>query len=135
MATTDHARHALIAVVDDDQGMLGSLALLLGAAGYEVRLFSSGAALLESGELRLIDCLISDLGMPDMDGFELGREAQATRPDLPVVFVTGRPELLARSAVDGFGPHRSFTKPFNSGELLAAIAELLRGPHEHAPRG
>lgn len=135
MATIDHARHALIAVVDDDQGMLASLALLLGSAGYEVRLFSSAAALLESGELRLIDCLISDLGMPEMNGFELGREARAARPDLPIVFVTGRPELLSSSAVDGIGPHRSFTKPFSSGEFLAAIAELLRGPNQRAPRG
>jgi FixJ family two-component response regulator len=135
MATTDHARRAVVAVVDDDQGMLASLALLLGSADYEVRLFSSAAALLESGELRLIDGLISDLGMPDMDGFELGRVVQAARPGLPIVFVTGRPELLASPAIGGFGPHRSFTKPFNGQELLAAVAELLRGPHQRAPRG
>lgn len=134
MATTDHAQRAVIAVVDDDLGVLASLALLLESADYEVRLFPSAAALLESGELRLIDCLISDLGMPDMDGFGLGRVAQAARPDLPIVFVTGRPELLASSAVVGLGPHRWFTKPFNSQQLLAAVAELLRGPHRRAPR-
>ena len=135
MATPDHSRRAVIAVVEDDQGMLASLALLLGSADYEVRPFSSAAALLESGELRLIDCLISDLGMPHIDGFELGRVAQAERPDLPIVFVTGRPELLASSTVNGFRPHLSFTKPFNSRDLLAAVAELLRGPQPRTPRG
>lgn len=129
---TDHAHRPVIAVVDDDPGVLASLALLLGSADYDVCLFTSATALLESDELRLIDCLISDLGMPDMDGFQLARAAQAARPGLPIVFVTGRPELLASSAVTAFGSHRSFTKPFNSGELLAAVAALLQGPHQGA---
>lgn len=135
MAMTDHAHRAVIAVVDDDPGVLASLVLLLASADYEVRQFTSAAALLESGELRVIDCLISDIGMPDIDGFALGRVAQAARPGLPIVYVTGRPELLSSSTVEGIGPHRSFTKPLNSREFLAAVAELLRGPHYRAPRG
>ena len=94
---TDHPRRSVIAVVDDDQGMLESIESLLNSADYEVRLFSTATALLESGGLPEIDCLISDVAMPLMDGFELGRAVQAARPALPVIFVTGRPDLLRRS--------------------------------------
>ena len=72
MAMTDHPRRFVIAVVDDDRRILESLEMLLASADYDVRLFSSATALLESGGLREIDCLISDVGMPVMDGFELG---------------------------------------------------------------
>jgi FixJ family two-component response regulator len=128
MATTDHPRRPVIAAVDDDHRILTSLALLLESADYHVRVFSSATALLESSGLREIDCLISDIGMPVMDGFELVREIQAARPGLPVILVTGRPDLLIRAPL-GWPPHyRLFKKPFNGQELLAAVGDALRSP-------
>jgi len=133
MATTDHRRRTVIAVVDDDQGILESLESLLNSADYDVRLFSTATALLESGGLPNIDCLISDVAMPLMDGFELARAVQAARPGLPVILVTGRPDLLNRSPLDWPGPYRVFKKPFNGQELLAAVAEALLSP-DRRPR-
>jgi FixJ family two-component response regulator len=128
MAMTDHRRRSVIALVDDDQRILESLAILLESADYDVRLFSSATALLESGGLSEIDCLISDVAMPVMDGFELARAVQAARPELPVILVTGRPDLLHRSPLDWPGHYRAFKKPFNGQELLTAVAETLRIP-------
>lgn len=128
MAMTDHRRRSVIAVVDDDQGILESLDILLDSADYDVRLFSSATALLESGVLPEIDCLISDVAMPVMDGFELARAVQAARPELPVILVTGRPDLLHRPPPDWPGHYRVFKKPFNGQELLTAVAETLRIP-------
>jgi FixJ family two-component response regulator len=133
MATTDHRRRSVIAVVDDDQGILESLESLLNSADYEVRLFSTGTALLESGGLPEIDCLISDVAMPLMDGFELARAVQASRPGLPVILVTGRPDLLNHLPLDWPGTYRVFKKPFNGQELLTAVAETLRSP-DQGPR-
>ena len=90
---TDHPRRSVIAVVDDDPGMLQSIKSLLNSADYEVRLFSTATGFLESGGLPEIDCLISDVAMPFMDGLELTRAVQAARPTLPVILVTGRPDL------------------------------------------
>ena len=98
MTTSDDPRRSIIAVVDDDQRILESLEILLESADYDVRPFPSATALLESGGLREIDCLISDVGMPVMDGFELARAIQAARPGLPVILITGRPDLLHRLA-------------------------------------
>jgi len=123
---TDHQRRSVIAVVDDDPGMLQSIESLLNSADYEVRLFSTATAFLESGGLPEIDGLISDVAMPFMDGLELMRAVQAARPALPVILVTGRPELLHRSRVDPSGPYRVFKKPFDGQELLTAVALMLR---------
>ena len=129
----DHPRPSVIAVVDDDPGILESIEGLLNSADYEVRLFSTGTALLESGGLPDIDCLISDVAMPLMDGFELARAVQAARPALPVILVTGRPELLRRSPL-GLGQYRVFKKPFDGQELLTAVALMVKSPRPRAPR-
>ena len=122
---TDHPRRSVVAVVDDDPGMLQSIESLLNSADYEVRLFSTATAFLESGGLPDIDCLISDVAMPLMDGFELARVVQAARPGLPVIFVTARPDLLRRSPLNGPGQYRGFKKPFDGQELLTAIGHML----------
>jgi len=130
MAMPDHARRPIVAAVDDDQRILESVELLLESADYDVRLFSSAAALLESGGLREIDCLISDVGMPIMDGFELARAVQAARPGLPVMLITGRPDLMNQAPRDS-PRRRLFKKPFNAQELLTAVDEALRSPQRH----
>src|SRR5829696_4496962 len=132
MATTDHPRRPVIAAVDDDQRILKSLELLLESADYHVRVFSSATALLESGGLREIDCLISDIGMPVMDGFELVHEIQAARPGLPIILVTGRPDLLNRAPLDCPHRYRLFKKPFDGQELLTAVCDALRSPRRGA---
>ena len=132
MAVTDHPRRRVIAVVDDDPGILASIESLLNAADYEVRLFSTATALLGSGGLPEIDCLISDVAMPLMDGFELARAVRATRPALPVILVTGRPDLLRRSPLDAPGHYRVFKKPFDGQELLTAVALMLQTPRPRA---
>jgi len=116
----------VVAVVDDDQGILQSLEYLLESADYAVRLFASGAALLASGCLPEIDCLISDVDMPGMDGFELVREVHSARPQLPIILITGYPDRLTRlPALAGSTP-RLFTKPFQGHELLEAVSDALR---------
>ena len=82
---TEHPPHFVVAVVDDDQGILRSLEYLLESADYGARLIASAAALLDSGCLPEIDCLISDIDMPGMDGFELLRQVHAARPGLPII--------------------------------------------------
>src|SRR5690348_18464685 len=63
----------MIAVVDDDLDLLDSLENLLESTGYSVRTFSSARALIDAG-LTGIDCLITDIGMPEMDGFDRSEE-------------------------------------------------------------
>ena len=120
----------IVAVVDDDEGILRSLEYLLESADYAVRLFHSGTELLDGGCLKEIDCLISDIDMPGMDGFELLRLVHAARPRLPIILITGYPDTLKRLPPLGGSNPRFFTKPFNGPELLAAVSDALRDSRE-----
>ena len=123
---TDHSPGFIVAVVDDDRRILESLKNLLESADHVVRLFASATALLESGCLAEFDCLISDIDMPVMDGFELLRVVHAARPELPIILITGHPDMLNRLPAIGPGQYRLFKKPFDGQELLAAISDALR---------
>ncbi len=119
-------RERVLAVVDDDSRVLESLEDLLESAGHTVHLFRSAQALLEDEAFAKIDCLISDIGMPTIDGFDLERLARAARPELPVILITGRLELIRGRQTTAQGEHRTFLlKPFSERELLGAINKAL----------
>jgi len=123
---TDQRSRFVIAVVDDDRGVLRSLDYLLESKDYGVRLFTSARALLDSGCLAQVDCLISDIDMPGMDGFELLRLIHAARPGLPAILITGYPDRLNHVPPrPGTSKPRVFIKPFQGRELLAAVREAL----------
>ena len=114
----------VVAVVDDDPRVLESLEDLFESAGYVVRAFSSGKALL-TADLSSMDCLITDIGMPGMNGFELLHIVKRALPKLPVFLLTGRHDINRHRAmsedISGF-----FRKPFSGPDLLAAIDHALR---------
>ena len=114
-----------VAVIDDDERVLESLENLLESAGHAVCLFTSAQAFLKDEAFAKVDCVISDIGMRTIDGFELERLARAARPELPVILITGRQEFIK-------GPqaaHRVGTeillKPVGEQELLRAISKAL----------
>jgi FixJ family two-component response regulator len=118
-------RRSVIAVVDDDQRILESLKNLLESAGFSVRLYISAQLFLNDSTLAEIDCLITDVGMPDIDGFELQRRAEEARPDLPVILVTGSHAVAAQQRAIGHGKVNFFRKPFCGQELLSAVRQGL----------
>ena len=127
---TDKRSGFIVAIVDDDEGILRSLEYLLESADYAVRLFRSGAELLDGRNLEEIDCLISDIDMPGMDGFELLRLVHAAHPELPTILITGYPDTLKRLPPLGGSNPRVFTKPFSGPELLTAVSDSLGDPPE-----
>ncbi|KQV78134.1 response regulator [Rhizobium sp. Root1220] len=119
------SRKSVVAIVDDDARLLVSLGDFLESAGYGVRAFTSGRAFLDGGSLPAIDCLVTDITMPEFDGFELQDEVNALRPDLPVILMTGTHEIATQSRVAELPVGRFFRKPFDSQELVAAIAVAI----------
>jgi FixJ family two-component response regulator len=118
-------RKEKIAVVDDDPRLLESMKDMFESAGYAVHTFSSPKALIEAG-LSDIDCLITDIGMPVMDGFELHDLVKKARPDLPVFLITGHHDVGDQERADAKGARGFFRKPFDGPALLMAVGDALR---------
>ena len=114
-----------VAVIDDDGRVLESLENLLESAGHAVRLFTSAQAFLKDEAFAKVDCVISDIGMPAIDGFELERLARAARPELPVILITGRRELIKGPQATHRIGTRILLKPVSGQELLRAISKAL----------
>jgi FixJ family two-component response regulator len=112
----------VVAIVDDDPRLLESVGDLLESAGYVARSFSSAGSLLVNG-LSDLDVLITDIGMPGMDGFELRDVVKKSRPELPVFLITGRHEIADQGRAQGICGF--FRKPFDAQVLLTAIANAL----------
>jgi FixJ family two-component response regulator len=113
-----------IAVVDDDPRVLESLENLFESAGYGVRKFSSAKSLIDAG-LSDVGCLISDIGMPSVDGFELHDLVKKVRPDLPVFLITGRDVAGDQRRALVNGASGFFRKPFDGPALLSAVGNAL----------
>ena len=114
---------SVVAIVDDDPRLLESLEELLESAGYVARSFRSAGSLLING-LSGLDVLITDIGMPGMDGFELRDLVKKVRPELPVFLITGRHEIADQVRAQGISGF--FRKPFDAKVLLAAVGDALR---------
>ena len=123
-STQERKRRAL--VVDDVEDVTQMLAVLLTHAGYEVITASSAAEAIASAKQDKFDVIISDIGMPQMNGYELARELRGM-PDydtVPMVALTGYSKFddRQRSLDAGFNAH--LTKPIEPRELLDLIEQL-----------
>jgi FixJ family two-component response regulator len=117
-----HRRRPAIAVVDDDPRVTESLEELLESAGYAVCCFSSAEAFLAC-DLSDVDVVITDIGLPNVDGLELRNIVMRRRPSLSVFLITGRHEIADQTRAKGITGF--FRKPFDGTALLSAISEAI----------
>lgn len=114
----------LIAVVDDDGMVRTSLTRLLRSMGFQVQAFESGEAFLTASNPD-VDCVISDMQMPGMNGLALQHRIVAERPDLPVIFMTAFPDELTRSRAMAAGAGCYLEKPCSADALSRCIDRAL----------
>jgi two-component system response regulator FixJ len=112
----------LIAVVDDEEPVRTALMRLMRSAGLSVETFGSGAEFLESLETRLPDCVVLDLYMPHMDGFNVQTHLARKCAALPVIVVTGHDFPTARERAMAGGASAFLRKPVHDRTLLDAIS-------------
>jgi CheY-like chemotaxis protein len=119
-----------IVVIEDHPEFRDYIATLLRRAGYAVIGFATAVAALRhiaSVPARLI---ITDVFMPDMDGFEVLTELKRLHLDIPVIALTGADPRHAMflDAIKQMGARAGFTKPIDATALLAAVAHLGGDP-------
>ena len=115
----------LVHVVDDDVGVRKSLAFLLGSAGFSVRVYESAVALLAADPASMRGVIVSDVGMPEIDGMELQRRLKALNVTLPLIMITGNADI--RTAVEALkaGAADFIEKPFDDEHLLSQVRAAL----------
>jgi FixJ family two-component response regulator len=128
----NRAAKAVVAVIDDDLHVLESLQSLLESARYSVRPYSSAERFLNDNADAEVHCVISDVGMPALDGIELQRRLLARHPALPVILITGRYDFDA-PGVAGPNNRGFFRKPVDAYELLQAVATVITVTNGFSP--
>ena len=112
-----------IAVVEDDPSFLRALGRLLGAAGFGVAPFASAEEFLASDSVGAISCLVLDIHLGGMTGFDLQQRLAAAGSPIPTIFITAHDDAITRErARSGVAYLR---KPFREDALLGAIREAL----------
>jgi FixJ family two-component response regulator len=124
-----------VIVVDDDPRVRQSLEGLLSSAGFRIQLFGSAAEVLASGVLEYASCLITDIRMPGIDGWELQRRSAALYPRLPLIFVTAHHDEAAPQQALGSGAFAFFYKPFDGEELLRTVEAAFEVSHDPSAAG
>ncbi len=113
-----------IHVVDDDPAMRDSLEMLLSASGFTVRSHASAQAFLSEG-LAGVDCVLTDVRMPEIDGLELLRRLRARDLRLPVIVMTGQGDIAIAVRAMKAGAVDFLEKPFSDDALFEAIERAV----------
>ena len=114
-----------VIVVDDDADVRDSLEALLKSAGFEARLFESGAALLASFRPEEAGCIVADIRMPDMDGLTLQAKLTERKNTLPVIIITGHGDVPLAVRAMKAGALDFIEKPFDDDRLLDSVRRAL----------
>jgi FixJ family two-component response regulator len=121
----DVAESVRVAVVDDDAAVREGLRALLRSAGFAVEAFASAEDFLRSGRSSAFACLVLDIRLSGMTGFELHEQLLAAGEHLPVVLMTAQADPGVRARAQANGAVTVLQKPFSDDALLDAI-ELSR---------
>lgn len=119
------AEAPLVHVVDDDEAVRDSLALLLETAGFSVRTYASAPALLKALANQATGCVLTDVRMPELDGLALQRRLTELGIRLPVIVMTGHGDVPIAVEALKAGATDFLEKPFDDAQLLAAVSGAL----------
>ncbi|MDQ0140445.1 FixJ family two-component response regulator [Cupriavidus necator] len=122
--------HAMpvIAIVDNDAAVRHAMGRLLRAFDLAVELYAGGAALLASPSIRGIACVITDVQMPDMNGFALSDALRARGLRMPVIFMTAFDKRGYEARAQAAGAACFIGKPFEDTEIIRCIEQALGLP-------
>jgi len=127
--------HPLIAVIDDEESVRKALMRLMRSAGLSVETFGSGAEFLKSLETRRPDCVVLDLHMPHVNGFNVQASLARKCAAVPVIIITGHDLPKARERAMAGGASAFLRKPVNDRTLLDAISAATSPAEPGGPNG
>jgi FixJ family two-component response regulator len=115
----------VVIVVDDDASLSESTLALLRAYGFRATGFPSAEALLKAMAVSTARCLVLDVGLPGLSGFELYQRLLEAGVKLPVIFITGDDRPPGPKRARELGAIAYLLKPFSERDLLDAVTRAL----------
>jgi FixJ family two-component response regulator len=117
---------AIVFVVDDDVDLCRAVRRLLSSAGYQTRTYSSSAEFLADHDPESPGCVLLDLSMPDLGGFEVQAALAAAGCPRPIIFLTGYGSIPVTVTAMRAGAVDFLVKPVEESRLFAAVDEALQ---------
>lgn len=118
------ARHSIL-IVDDDESICRTLALVLGKKGYETEIARTGRDALNKAKKRFFHVVLLDLKLPGMQGLSLLAPLKKQHPDVATIVITGYASLETAVQAVNEGAAGYITKPLDMDETLTIIGEAL----------
>jgi FixJ family two-component response regulator len=115
----------VVYVVDDDISVREALELLIAHGGWRPQLLASAQEFLALPRPQCPTCLLLDVGLPDLNGLELQKRVCDERPEMPIIFITGRGDIPTTVRAMKAGAVEFLTKPLAPEVLLEAIERAL----------
>jgi FixJ family two-component response regulator len=115
----------VVYVVDDDTGVREALARLFRSVGMAAEVFGSANELLRTKRPPLPSCIVLDVRLPELSGFELHAELFAAGIHTPIVFITGHGDIPMSVRAMKAGAVDFITKPFRDQDILDAVAAAI----------
>ena len=114
-----------ILIVDDNESMRRSLALILGGKGYDTETAGTGREAMEEAQRRFFNVVLLDIKLPDVEGIELLAPLNSMHHDMAVIMITGHASIETAVRAMNKGASAYITKPLNMEEVLATVREAL----------
>lgn len=125
----------LVCVVDDDVSVLRALRRLLRAGEFAVETFASAEAFLQSEHRTAARCVVLDIHLGNLTGFDVHERLAASGSRTPVVFITAHDDATTREQARRAGAVDYLRKPFDESAFLGAIARAIGEPQGDTLRG
>jgi FixJ family two-component response regulator len=123
------ARTTRVGLVDDDISVRRGISRLLQAHGYACVSYESGEAALADPQLLRMECLVIDIQLVGIDGFELWQRIEALGSHIPHFFISAHVEPDGGDVADRLGGSILLMKPFDEHQLVASIERVISDQH------
>ena len=115
-----------ILIVEDDKDLNRSVCSFLNQSGYEATGCLNANDAYDAMYETMFDLIISDIMMPEIDGYEFAKTVRSLNAEIPILFMTAKDDILSMQKSYRIGIDDYMTKPINLDELLLRIGALLR---------
>jgi FixJ family two-component response regulator len=117
-------KHNVVAIIDDNLGILGALGRLLSALGYETELYASAKEFVDAAMMTEAICFIVDVQLGESSGIEIAQHLVNAGFTIPIIFMSADDNESIRRRSTEMGCVAFLTKPFSADVLIEVLATL-----------